>query len=309
MTRAMLVAAGFGTRLSPLTDELPKPAVPVANRPLAWYALDHLQRFGIRDFVVNTHHLGSRLESSLEPWTPAGVTLRFSHEPEILGTGGGLRRAWQPRTGEAFVVMNAKLLFEPDLAELLAIQESSGAIATMVLSPMPSGSEFGGIDVDAEGRVRAILKEAPPAHGLTRRMFTGVHALHSRAWRDLPESGCIIRQCYRQWVDRDECVMSVLSTAAWADLGITPRHYGEANIALLTGDRTWPGVQPTTDGVIVADDARIGSDCQLTACAVGSGAVIADGARLSQCIVWPGAQVAGELSRTIITTGGARVAF
>src|SRR5436190_20338773 len=107
----MLVAAGFGTRLEPLTRELPKPALPLGNRPVAWFALDHLRRCGARDVVVNTHHLAERLREQLEPCCPADVALRFVHEPMILGTGGGVRNAWQPAAGEDFVVFNAKLLF------------------------------------------------------------------------------------------------------------------------------------------------------------------------------------------------------
>src|SRR5438270_13996922 len=107
--RAMLVAAGLGTRLDPLTRELPKPALPVANRPVAWFALDHLTRHGVRDFVVNTHHLADRLRTEVERCCPAGARLRFVHEPNILGTGGGVRNAWRPQDGEDFLVVNAKL--------------------------------------------------------------------------------------------------------------------------------------------------------------------------------------------------------
>jgi len=309
MTRAMLVAAGFGTRLAPLTDELPKPAVPVANRPLAWFALDHLHRFGVRDFVMNTHHLGRRLESSIEPWTPSDTSLRFSREEAILGTGGGLRRAWDPRDDETLLVMNAKLVFDPDIAELLAVHASAGAIATMVLRALPTGSAFGGVDVDDAGCVRAILSEQPPTAGLTRRMFTGVHVLHARAWRDLPEDGCVIRHSYRAWLARGEPVMSILAAEPWADLGITPQHYAEGNLALLDGERTWPGIAPTAGGVLVADDARVGAGCKLHRCAVGAGATIDPGVELDSAIVWPGAHVTSHLKRTIMTTAGVRVQF
>ncbi|MET0390420.1 MAG: sugar phosphate nucleotidyltransferase, partial [Polyangiales bacterium] len=114
--RAMLITAGLGTRLSPLTDHLPKPAVPVANRPVAWFALDHVRRVGIRDFVLNTHHLARELQDTLTAVAPPDVQLRFVHEPQILGTGGGVRNAWQPRGDEIFVVMNGKYVFAPDMA-------------------------------------------------------------------------------------------------------------------------------------------------------------------------------------------------
>jgi mannose-1-phosphate guanylyltransferase len=141
--RAMLVTAGFGTRLLPLTELLPKPAVPVCNRPIAWYALDHLRRSGVREFVANTHHLPNELERELGAVTPGDVQLRFVHEPEILGTGGGVRNAWRPIDGETFLVMNGKYVFAPDIAGALRVHRDSGALATMILKPAVVGDPLG----------------------------------------------------------------------------------------------------------------------------------------------------------------------
>ncbi len=188
--RALLVCAGFGTRLSPLTDHLPKPAVPVANRPLAWFALDHLHRFGVRDFSVNTHHLAAALRDALEPLVPSDSRVRFVHEPEILGTGGGIKNAWRAHSDEPLLTMNGKLLFAPDLAALVRVHEQSGAIATMVLKPMPSGDAFSAVELDADGRVRRMLGEPANApSNLQRAMYTGVQLLSPRAFRDLPDNG------------------------------------------------------------------------------------------------------------------------
>ena len=186
----MLVAAGLGTRLEPLTLELPKPAVPVGNRPAGWFGMDHLARAGFRELVVNTHHLAAELRAAFEEHAPAGLQLSFVHEPHILGTGGGVKRAWRPRDGEDFVTWNAKLLFAPDVQAALNRHRESGAIATMVLRPMPTSAaaSFAPVLVDAEGRVRAI--RGTPAHptgeGLVPRMYTGVQVLHPRAHADLP---------------------------------------------------------------------------------------------------------------------------
>src|ERR1700759_4919134 len=154
----MLVTAGFGTRLSPLTDVLPKPAVPVANRPLAWFALDHLRRFGVRDFVLNTHHLARELESALRAVAPGDVQLSFVHEPEILGTGGGIRNAWQPIDGETFLVMNGKFLVPPAVAAAFALHRASGAIATMILQPRPAHDRLAAIEYGPDGRIWRIVK-------------------------------------------------------------------------------------------------------------------------------------------------------
>jgi NDP-sugar pyrophosphorylase family protein len=252
----MLVAAGFGTRLDPLTRELPKPALPVGNRPIASFGLDVLARAGVDDVVVNTHHLGDRLRAALEGDHPRGTTLRFVHEPHILGTGGGVRNAWHPVDGEEFVVWNAKLLFEPDLARALEVHRQTDAIATLVLRELPAGSSFSPVEVDAEGRVLRIRAE--PRAGATRvRMFTGVQILSARAHRDLPLDGDVFEHAYLPWLARGEYVASVSDDAPWMDVGVALRHYADANVALANAALRWPGITPTRSGII-ASAARIG---------------------------------------------------
>ena len=92
--RAMIVAAGLGTRLLPLTKLLPKPALPVRGVPLVAYQLALLRDHGVREVAINVHHLPEALEAAAERWCPPGLALRFSREPELLGTGGGHRAAW-----------------------------------------------------------------------------------------------------------------------------------------------------------------------------------------------------------------------
>lgn len=308
----MLVAAGLGTRLDPLTRELPKPALPVANRPIAWFACDHLARCGFDDIVVNTHHLARELRATLEAHAPAAARLRFVHEAQILGTGGGVRNAWRPDDGEDFVTVNAKLLFAPDLSRALAAHRQSGAIATMVLRPLPATATFTAVRVAVDGRVLAIdgiaaAPEAAPAErGSTApRMFTGVQILSARAWRDLPESGDIVRHSYASWLGRGELVASVTDDAPWMDVGVTLQHYLDAHLALASGALRWPGITPEAGGLLIAPSARVGRDCRLELTAVGAGAKVADSSHLTRVVVWPGARVvARDLQDAIVTTAG-----
>jgi mannose-1-phosphate guanylyltransferase len=306
--RAMLVAAGVGTRLDPLTRELPKPALPVANRPIAWFACDHLLRAGFDELVVNTHHLAGELRAALEPHVPAGQRLRFVHEPQILGTGGGVRNAWQrPIDGEDFVTMNAKLLFAPDLARALAVHRQSGAIATMVLRALPAGTRFTPVQVAVDGRVIAIgdVAAAPDAAvaraTASARMFTGVQVLSPRAFADLPESGDIIRYSYARWLARGELVATVTDDAPFMDVGVTLRHYLDANVALAAGALRWPGVAPAPGGVFVDAAAQLGAGCALENAAVGAGASVAPGTRLQRVVLWPGTRTTTDLRDAIVT--------
>ena len=303
----MLVAAGFGTRLDPLTRELPKPALPVANRPIAWFACDHLARSGFDDIVANTHHLAVELRRALEPHCPPRVQLRFEHEPVILGTGGGVRHAWRPQPGEDFVVVNAKLLFAPDLGHALAVHRERGAIATMVLRTLPAGATFTGVEVDDEGYVARIGgKPARSARAAqdTRLMYTGVQILNERAWRDLPESGDIIAGSYWPWLERGERVCAVIDDSPWVDIGVTVERYLEANLALASGALTWPGIAPAAGAVIAAPDATLGAGARLEQACIGSGATIGPGVRVQRAVVWEGARVRHDLQNAIVTTAG-----
>jgi mannose-1-phosphate guanylyltransferase len=304
--RAMLVAAGFGTRLDPLTQELPKPALPVGNRPIAWYACDHLARSGVRELVVNTHHLARELRDALEPHVPAGARLRFVHEPEILGTGGGVRNAWRPESGEDFVVMNAKLLFAPDLQRALAVHQQSGAIATMVLRRLREGERFTSIQTAGDGRVLGIGGKpeatAPTQRDAEQLMFTGVHVLSARAWQDLPERGDIIRESYLRWLERGELVASVTDAAPWMDIGVTLQHYLDANLALATSALTWPGITAGRGSTLVHATAQLGPGSQITDSVIGARAVIAPRSDLDRVVLWPGARATGTLRDAIITT-------
>jgi mannose-1-phosphate guanylyltransferase len=305
----MLVAAGFGTRLDPLTRELPKPALPVANRPVAWFAADHLARHGVRELAVNTHHLADRLEHALLATQLPGVQLRFVHEPEILGTGGGVRNVWATLgTGtserDALIAFNAKLVFAPDLARALAVHRALGAIATLVLRPSPDDASFAPVWADDAGRVYAIRAAQPPRSGLQRRMWTGVQILDRRAFADLPERGDIFEHAYLPWLARGELIASITDDSPWFDVGVTPRHYLDANLAFARGELSWPGLPPADDGLLIAPSAQVGPGTQLEHVVLGERTVVEPGAELRRVVLWPGARAGGVLHDAIVTTQG-----
>jgi len=300
----MLVAAGFGTRLEPLTRELPKPALPVANRPVAWFACDQLARHGVRQQVTNTHHLAAELQRELARVQPPGVQLRFVHEPEILGTGGGVRNAWSATRSEPLIAFNAKLVFAPDLTRALAEHRASGALATLVLRPCPPESRFAPVWADPQGRVHKVRANEPPVAGLQRCMWTGVQFLEPRAFADLPAQGDIFEHAYLPWLARGERIHGVLEHAPWIDVGVSPRHYLDANLAFARGELSWPGLPAPQGGVLAAPGAVIGKGAHLDQVVLGEGAVVEPGAKLTRVVLWPGARASGALADAIVTTAG-----
>lgn len=240
--QGMLLAAGLGTRLRPLTDTTPKPAVRVGDKPLCWYALSHLAHSGVTHVVVNTHYLPKVLEDTVREHCPAGLMPTFSHEPVLLGTGGGIKQAakfFAVPEGPV-VVMNSDTIFAPDLQRAIHAHEDGGAIATMILRHVDDPDRWGSVEIDEDNRVLRLLGEpALSATGLRKLMFAGVHVLSRQALRDLPEQGCIIRHSYRRWVDTDARVLGVIDDSPWHDVG-TLDAYRRVNDEVSSGALKWP---------------------------------------------------------------------
>jgi mannose-1-phosphate guanylyltransferase len=297
----MVFAAGLGARLRPLTEILPKPVVPVANRPLAWFCLDYLNGCGVSEVVLNTHYLASRLREKLEPHIPDGMQASFIHETKLLGTGGGLKNAWKPREGESFVVMNGDTLFAPDLEAAIRLHRDLNAIATLVVREVPNPDSYGSITVDPSfHRVSGLLGIPEQDLDVHKKfMFAGLHIFHPRAWRDLPDSGCIVRNTYRSWVDRGEVIGAFVDNSPWTELGNTQR-YLEANCAITSGEFIWKGIK-TDSQCITSDSSCIGINTTLDNVVVGDNAEIGSGLSLKRVVVWEGARVERDLHNAIVT--------
>ncbi|MBK7153641.1 MAG: NTP transferase domain-containing protein [Sandaracinaceae bacterium] len=219
-TQAVVLGAGLGTRLRPMTEHLPKPGVPLAHVPVAAHTIAHLVAAGVDAVAVNTHYLAEALEGALPRHVPNGLTLRFSREAQLLGTGGGIRAAWALLDPEKpLLVMNGDILFRPDLRRAMAMHQERGALATMIVREHPEAHRLGAIETAADGRVVRLL--GAPAQRVPDSvwMFTGVHLLSPAAFHDLPQEGCIVRQAYRHWVDAERPVYAQPSEASFRDVG------------------------------------------------------------------------------------------
>jgi NDP-sugar pyrophosphorylase family protein len=186
--RAMILAAGFGTRLQPLTHTVPKALVPVAGRPLIEYALLFLRAHGVTDVVINLHHLGENIRAALGDGSRYGLRIVYSVEEQILETGGGIKNAQALLGNDTFVVANCDTILDVDLSAALRFHRQRQAAATLVLRPDPEAAAYGLVETDGEGRIRRLRGQpADVSAPLSAYMFTGLQILEPRVFDFMPE--------------------------------------------------------------------------------------------------------------------------
>jgi NDP-sugar pyrophosphorylase family protein len=154
--KALVLAAGYGERLRPITDTIPKPLVEIGGRPLIHYPLLLLQHAGIHDVAVNVHHLADKIEATLGRGQALGLAITYSPEPVLLGTGGPLLALRDYFRGEPFLLLNGDTIMDLDLPAMIAMHRERGAIATMALRETPSPEAYSQIEIDTNGQIRRM---------------------------------------------------------------------------------------------------------------------------------------------------------
>jgi len=237
VTRAMLLAAGLGERLRPLTERTPKPLVPVGGRPMVFYMLDRLAAAGIREVHVNLHHLGRRVQDALGDGAAWGLALCYHPEKEILGTGGGLKAAATACPDLAagpFAMVNADVLIDVDLKALCARHVAEAPLATLLLRDDPDARRYGVIGTGADDRIRRFL-DADLGGAVRERMFTGVQVLSPAILGHMPDRAVFpITDAYKAALLAGERLMGPAHPGYWADLG-TPERLLAAEADLAAG--------------------------------------------------------------------------
>jgi NDP-sugar pyrophosphorylase family protein len=216
--RAMILAAGLGSRLLPLTQSIPKALVPVAGRPLIEYGLLFLRAQGVEEVIINLHHRGEQIREALGDGKVSGLRISYSQEDLLLDTGGGIKKAQAFLGGETFVVLNGDTIIDLDLEALLAAHRRNRAIATLVLRPDPEAARYGILETDASGRIRRFLGQ--PAHvsePLSPFMFTGLQVLEPRIFDFMPEHRpfSTTRETYPELLRAGEPLYGFIHTGPW----------------------------------------------------------------------------------------------
>lgn len=289
----MILAAGYGTRLWPLTIDRTKPAIPFMGRPLIGYVAEYLARYGFDDIVVNLHHQPESVRAALGDGGDFGVRFHYVEEPVILGTSGAIGNARRLLDdGDAFVVINGKLATDIDLGEALETHRRTRALATLVLRPNPARERYSTVEV-RDGLVTGFGGYPPSDNagsvpGAAQSddvplMFTGIQVLDPRVFELIPPGvfSHSVTDVYVPAIVRGERVAAHVSGGSWYELS-TVRRYLETSVALMRKESR---------------------DVEL-----GQGSIIEAGASVAESVLWEDVRVdAGARVRRSVLGAGVQV--
>jgi mannose-1-phosphate guanylyltransferase len=287
MLPAMLLAAGLGTRLRPLTDLCAKPLVPVGDRPVLAHILERLRDAGVERVVVNAHHRAGDVTDFARR---EGRGILVSEEEELLGTAGGVARAKDMLGSGDVVVWNADILARVDVGSLVRAHKAAAAEATLVVRPLAAGQ--GNVGVDVAGRIVRLRAQrvADEAHG---GEFVPVHVLGAGLRQRVPERGCLIGDLYIPALVNGAGIRAFTYDLPWHDVG-SVGSYLAANLAWLDDRRleSWVG-----------DGARVEGPVALAHTLLGAGASAVGAGALARCVVWPGCTATAPLADAVVAGG------
>ncbi|MDP8257769.1 MAG: NDP-sugar synthase [Candidatus Alcyoniella australis] len=316
--RAMVLAAGLGTRLRPLTDLLPKPLAPLLNRPLIDWVLDDLESAGVTRCVINAHHLPELLSEQLAQ--RRGMQIEISRESQILGTGGGLLKARAALGSEPFIVQNSDCLLRPDYNRLYKFHCQSRALATLLIMRHPQQRSYGEVRTDVAGRVIDIAGLiGSSVESAQSGMFVGVHVLSPQIFDHAPAGKTVfgvVRDLYVPLIKRGALIQAMLYEGEFVDVG-TIEGFVVANLwALEQIDRLYTRAledhRSPQPGVYLHRSARIdpaaelrpplliGAQCTVEGntrigprVVIGQGSAVEPGARIEHAVMLPQSRVPG----------------
>jgi NDP-sugar pyrophosphorylase family protein len=299
----MILAAGYGTRLWPLTIDRAKPALPFMGRPLVGYVAEYLARYDYREIVVNLHHRPESVRAALGDGSRFGVRLTYVEEPTILGTSGALDNARELFERDTFIVINGKIATDIDLNAALRTHRETNALATLVLSENTARERYSTVDVrDGSvlgfGGYPSTSDNAGDADSVSRTdaplMFTGIQILEPRIFEYVPRGvfSHTTVDVYPSAIERGERIAAHVAAGYWYELS-TIRRYLDTSVALMhaEGRSVELGANSRIEhGADVADavlweDSVIERGARVRGAVIGAGVSVRSGEVFEECAV------------------------
>jgi NDP-sugar pyrophosphorylase family protein len=284
--QALILTAGLGRRLDPLTRLVAKPAVPLGGATLIEHVLAWVRRQGIAEVVLNLHHRPASLTAIVGDGRHLGLRVRYSWEDPLLGSAGGPRHALSLLDSDPFLIVNGDTLCDFDLSPMLAAHAASGTDVTMAVVPNSDPDRYNGVAVDALDRVTGFVPKGADARGT--RHFVGVQVAHARAFADLPDGQVLetVAGIYRDMVaETPGRICAWPAPTTFLDVG-TPSDYLRA--AETMGDQA---ARPTWPHTVIWPDAAVDRGADLTGCVVAGPIALPSGFRARDAVVVPASLV------------------
>jgi NDP-sugar pyrophosphorylase family protein len=282
--RAIVLSAGYGTRLWPLTEDRTKPAIPILGKPLVGYVAEYLAGYGIDEIVVNLHHRPESVRRALGDGTRFGVKLHYVEEPVILGTSGALDNTRSFFEQDTFVVVNGKIITDIDLSAALETHRKSKAIATLVLLPNARRERFSVVETE-DGRITGFGgMPVDSGAGPEPLMFTGIHIMEPRILEYVPRgvfSDSVV-QVYPKAMANGEILAAHVAAGKWRELS-TLKRYLDISVELLkeAGRPFTSGANNTIAGSATVSESILWDNVEVGAGAQISRAVLADNVKIN----------------------------
>jgi mannose-1-phosphate guanylyltransferase len=304
--KAMLLAAGLGTRLRPLTYEVPKPMVPVLGRPVMEHILRLMGRHGFDDVVANLHYFPDLIRNRFGDGSGYGVRLVYAYEEELLGTAGGVRNVRDHFGDETFLIISGDALTDIDLTSLWEAHKRHGGIGTLALKRVDDTTQFGVVIVGDDGRIQGFQEKPEPAEALSNLGNCGIYVFEPEIFDHFPEQEFVdwAMDVFPRLLEEDVGFYGHEFPEYWNDVG-SLEEYRQGNFDALTGAvRVDMGELSGTNGVRLAAGAELPADTEVEGevfigegCRIAAGVrltgpvVIGEGAAIRDTVVWPRTQV------------------
>jgi NDP-sugar pyrophosphorylase family protein len=292
--KGMILAGGLSTRLYPLTLDLPKPLVPVLDRPVVAHVIEYLRSFGVDDLAINVHYFEKAVRTFVGDGSAWNVRIFYLHEPELMGSAGAVRQV-ADRFSETFVVIGCDDITNIDLAAAIAFHRDRRAEATIVLAEVPDVSQFGAVVVDAAGRITEFQEKPPTGTEHSNLANTGVYIFEPHLLERIPAKTFYDfgKQVFPELLAAGGAFYGMRQPGYWCDIG-TPSEYRRVHRDALAG-RIKLGLRDGAKckgGVLFGPSVSVSPTARIDApTCIGAGSVIEADAHIRSSILWDNVRI------------------
>lgn len=279
--KAMIMAAGVGSRLMPLTTDIPKPMVPIVNVPVMEYCVRLLKNHGVEEIIANTHYLPKVITDYFSDGGKFSVNLRYSYEEQLLGTAGGVKNnSWF--LDETFIIVSGDALTNINLTEMYKFHKEKGALATLALKPVKDVTQFGVVVTDRNYKVTAFQEKPKKSEALSNLVNTGIYIFEPEIFEYIPEGFYDFgKELFPKLVELNERIFGYPTQDYWCDVG-SLNVYKQANWDVLNELFSLKGIETNP----IKSEELLGRKMGDGNVVIGGNCIIGKNVKLKDCIIW-----------------------